>query len=125
MVQGLNTDDEKEPAKRITNDQSAIQEKNLEDFVSNNTRKFFQSLDLPSEFLNDDPAEWDSIECFCKARDIVKNLRVANDNAERSVALMNEYSKLITNNEKQKQYLLQAASEHHHQFPDCAKKLLL
>ena len=105
MVQGLNTDAEKEPAKRITIDQSAIQGKNLEDFVSSNTRKFFQSLDLPSEFLNDDQAEWDSIECFCKARNIVKNVRVVNDNAERVVALMNEYNKLITNNEEHKQYL--------------------
>ena len=124
-VQGSNTDSEKEPPKRITIDQSAIQERNLEDFVSSNTGKFFQSLDLPSEFLNDDLADWDSIECFCKACDIVKNVQVVSDNDERGVALMNGYNKLITNNEEQKQYLLQAVSEHCCQFPDCAKKLFL
>lgn len=125
MVQGLNIDGEEEPPKRITIDQSAIHAKNLEDFVSSNTRRFFQFLHLPSEFLKNDPTEWDSIESFCSARDIVKNLRVVNDNAERGVSLMNEYNKLITNDEEQKQYLLQAVSEHRRQFPDCAKKLLL
>ena len=125
MVQGLNIDGEEEPPKRITIDQSAIHAKNLEDFVSSNTRRFFQFLHLPSEFLKNNPTEWDSIESFCSARDIVKNLRVVNDNAERGVSLMNEYNKLITNDEEQKQYLLQAVSEHRRQFPDCAKKLIL
>ena len=55
----------------------------------------------------------------------MKNFPVVNDNAERGVSLMNKNNKLITNDEEQKQYLLQAVSEHRRQFPDCAKKVLL
>ena len=55
MVQALNIDGEEEPPKRITINQSAIQAKNLEDFVSRNTRRFFQFLHLPSKFLKNDP----------------------------------------------------------------------
>ena len=43
---------------------------------------------------------------FKAAKKIVHSLRVVNDIAERGVALMEEYNKLMTTDEEQKQYLL-------------------
>jgi adenylate/nucleoside-diphosphate kinase len=48
-----------------------------------------------------------------------------NDIAERGVALMNEYNKLHTNNEEQKQYLLLVVKEYRHRYPDRNKETLM
>ena len=45
------------------------------------------------------------------------SIRVVNDTAERGVALMEEYNKLHTNNEEQKQYMLLAVKEFHQRYP--------
>ena len=47
------------------------------------------------------------------------------DLAERGVALIEEYNKILTNNETQKQYLLLAVKQHRQRYPDANKKTLL
>ena len=41
---------------------------------------------------------------------IVQHIKVVNDIAERGVKLLDEYNRLMINNEEQKQYLLQVNS---------------
>ena len=50
------------------------------------------------------------------------NLKVVNDTAERGVKLIQDYNSIITNDEDQKQYLLQVVQQHRRNFPDASKK---
>ena len=66
----------------------------------------FQILGLPLTFLKNDVETWSEDTDYVAAKNIIHSLRVVNDIAERGIALMEEYNKLITTNEQQKQYLL-------------------
>ena len=55
---------------------------------------------------------------------IVKRLKVVNDNAERGVALVQAYNRLLTKDEEQQQFLLQVVSEHRRVYPDIHKETL-
>ena len=51
-------------------------------------------------------------------------MKVVNDHAERGVALIQEFSGLLTRDEDQLQFLLQVVHEHRKAFPDSNKKTL-
>ena len=87
----------------------------LEDFVMENTLKFFGILELQSKFLIEtDIEQWEENEHFQKAKQCAQSLRVVNDVAERGVKvkLIQDFNSSITRNEEQTQYLLQVVSEH-------------
>ena len=52
-------------------------------------------------------------------------MKVTNDSAERGVALIQSYNRLLTKNEEQLQFLLQVVSEHRHIFPNTNKDTLI
>jgi len=83
MVEGLRRVGEEDPLKRISVDQSTIPDKRLSSFVTSNTKNFFQVLSIPDSFLATDPATWLSNSDYMVAEDIVRELRVVNDTAER------------------------------------------
>jgi len=72
----------------------------------------FLDLDLKLRNENDQ---------YKKGKQLVNNLYVVNDIAERGVKLIEDYNTLLTKNEDQKQYLLQVMSEYRQQFLDCKK----
>ena len=82
MIEGLRSEGEDHPSKRIQLDQSVIREKRLRDFVTRNTRKFFEILSIPDSFLEVDPGSWETNPDYLQAEDIVRALRVVNDTAE-------------------------------------------
>jgi len=125
MVERLATEGTQDPPKRISLDPSEIEEKRLHDFVTLNTMKFFQIPSLPSSFLGVDPDTWITNTDYLQAEEIVKELCVVNDTAERGVALMQEYNALLTKNEEQTQFALQVVQEHRKQYPDCKKSTVL
>ena len=53
------------------------------------------------------------------------NMKVTNDLAERGVKLMEEYNKIHTNDEQQKQYLLQIVKKFSSSLPDKNKKTIM
>ena len=55
---------------------------------------------------------------------IVHQMKVVNDIAERGVRLMDEYNSILTNNEEQKQYLLQVVKEYRSRIPDKNKRTI-
>jgi len=57
--------------------------------------------------------------------DIVRELRVVNDTAERGVALMQEFNALLTKDEEQTQFAIQVIKEHRKRYPDSKKEMLL
>lgn len=125
MVRALDTPGEDHPQKRITVDPLLIQSKELEDFVSSATQNFFTITGIPSTFLRQlDVASWDENDEYKVAKSIVTGLKVTNDLAERGVALMDEYNKLHTNDEEQKQFLLLIVQKYRQQYHDRKKSTL-
>ena len=78
-------------------------------------------MELPVGYLSVEPHLWEQREDYKQAKEIVKSLQVVNDNAERAVALIQEYSGFITHDEMQLQFLLQVVEDHRNMFPDRRK----
>jgi hypothetical protein len=126
MVRAMNDRDGlNDPPKRVQVNTTTCSAMSIEDFVTKNTRLFFERLGLSQEFLSCDPDVWMLREDYQEGLNTVKHLRVVNDNAERGVALIEEYNSIITKKENQKQYLLQVVKDHRTQFPDCLKRTIM
>ena len=113
-----------DPLKRAAVDMRKCDSMVIEDFVTQNTKRFFKHLHIETGFLEEDPTSWELREDYLAGLKTVQQLRVVNDNAERAVALIEEYNSIITRKENQKQYLLQVVQDHRWRFPDCKKGLL-
>jgi hypothetical protein len=114
----------KNQEKRAQVDPAKAADFKLENFVTKNTMLFFAILGLNSTFLDVDPTQWLQRQDYRQGQEVVKNLQVVNDCAERGVALIEEFNSILTKQEEQKQFLLQVVTEHRRQFPDCAKSTL-
>ncbi|KAG8190160.1 hypothetical protein JTE90_008694 [Oedothorax gibbosus] len=96
----------------------------LDHFITPSSLYFFKRFKLSTDFLKSDPSMWEQDLSFLKGKNIVRNLRVVNDTAERGVKLIQYYSDTIRKDEKQKQYLLQIISECRKIYPDVTKSTL-
>jgi len=128
MIEALNMDDDQDEqhdhSKKATVDLKSLPGKNLQDFVISRSMKLFQMMDLPHDFLDVDPDVWHDRDDYKHARETLQSLSVVNDQAERGVALIQEYSGLLTKNETQLQFLLQVVEEHRRFYPDSRKQTL-
>ena len=125
MVQALETPGEEHPMKRISLDPKLIRTKELSDFVTSNTRRFFAITGFSSSFLIKDVSQLEEDDDYTSIKASIRCLKVVNDIAERRVALMEEYNKLHTNNEEQKQFLLLTVKEYRKEHPDTKKSTLM
>ena len=67
---------------------------------------------IPMEFLQKDPLEWEDDTVFkLDWKLLYKKLKVVNDTAKRGVKLMEDYNKILSRSEEEKQYILQIVSE--------------
>lgn len=114
-----------DPPKRANLNAEDVGNMQIQDFVTQNTMKFFQCLDISTAFLDQDPETWDSRTDYVANKDVVQHLRVVNDHAERGVALIEEYNCILTKNEEQKQFLLQVVQDHRKQFANSSKGCLM
>ena len=101
-----------------------IKDKTLPDFVTKKTMDFFSILGIGTSFLSIHPEDWHDNKEFLDTQELLKNFKVVNDSAEQGVALISKFNKVITNDEEQKQYLLQIVADHRKRFPNAAKKTL-
>lgn len=100
-------------------------DQSLSSFVTTNTKAFFKILGLPDVYLSQSVDTWDECEEFTAAKRIVMALSVVNDPAERGVKLIQDFNAILTNDEEQKQFLLQAVQEHRTLFPDASKGTII
>lgn len=123
MVTALEEEGSDDPPRRVTIEMTsdAIASKCLADFVTSGSTKFFRVMDIDTEFLAFDPADWHSKDSYAAAVRRVKGLQVINDFAERGVAMMQEFNLSLTKSEEQKQFLLQVVEEHRRKYPDARK----
>ena len=110
MVQALQVPGDDHHVKRAIVDPAMIHSKELDDFVSSTTREFFTITGLSSRFLELDVEQWDDDNEYKSAKATICSLKVINDIAESGVALMDEFNKLLTNNEEQKQPLVSGSA---------------
>jgi hypothetical protein len=67
-----------------------------------NQFKIFQRFRISTEFLNKDPALWESIPEYVEGKKILVSLKVVNDCAERGVKLIEEFNDKFIKQEEQK-----------------------
>ena len=73
------------------------------------------------DFLKKDPSEWKDDTSFQSSQQSLCGITTVSDFAERGVALIQDYSLILTNDKQQRQYLLQVMDWHHCQYPDMKK----
>ena len=79
-------------------------------------------MDVDISFLNSSPDLWDGDDSYLKSQETFRNLRVVNDSAKRGVKLMQDFNGILTEDEGQKQFILQCAKDHRKQYLDSKKK---
>lgn len=101
MIAALKNPGHVENPKRIKIDLNFIVNQTLADFVTENTLIFFNSFfkSHTLDFLNLDPNEWYENDHYLEAENLVNNLIVVNDVAERAVSLVKKYNDKFTKNE--------------------------
>lgn len=88
MVSALKTQSGQQPLKRVQIKECDIMNKEIHHFVNQNTRYFFEILNLRDEILGTHPATWNSNQSYLTSLNTVRALRIVNDTAERGVSLM-------------------------------------
>lgn len=111
MVKALSKKSSSRNVKRLQGSPELV-DKNLSDFVSQNTKLFFKMLKLDQSFLKQDPSLWKSNKKYIKNVNRVSQLKVVNDTAERGVALAESYNKTFTKDEVQQQQIFQVVEDH-------------
>lgn len=81
-------------------------EKEMDNFVTWQTRNFFVRFGIKQDFLPIDPTLWSQTDSYQAGLTIVRNMKVVNDVAERGVHLFTESNQLLTKDEAQKQFAL-------------------
>lgn len=100
-------------------------DKDLSNFVTCETVKFFERFGLSTEFISSEPETWAEREDYQQAQDIIRKLHVVNDAAERGVKLMEDYNKVLCRSEKEKQFVLQVVSANRKAYPSYNKNKLI
>jgi hypothetical protein len=98
---------------------------NIQLLVGPNSWFIFQQLGCDGEWLKNCPTTWKDNEEYKKMHYIFTNIKVVNDTAERGVKLVSDFAHSITNNEQQRQYLLQVVEHNRSTIPDFRKKTLM
>jgi hypothetical protein len=93
--------------------------------VSRQTFEFFELLNINYDFLRQEPDLWPQNPTYSASADLLHNIRVVNDVAERGIKLISNYNNALTKNESQTQYLLHVVSEYNKKYPDSRKATLV
>lgn len=124
MMLALNEECHDESVKRPHPNLNEFESKTLSSFVSMRTKESLIKFGLDLDILETDPSTWQNKSSFQEAVKKARALSVINDTAERGVALIQEYNKLLTKREDQLQFMLQLVAEHRSAFPDSRKSTL-
>jgi hypothetical protein len=101
------------------------QKTTLSSFVSPLSWTLFGLLGDPdTTWLTKPVSMWQDMPGYREASTFVGNLLCTNDTAERGIKLISDYIGVITKDDEQRQYLLQAVEEHRTMYPDAKKSTL-
>lgn len=97
-----------------------IAELQLHDFVSTQTRTFFEMTKIEDDFLALDPSDWQNHIGFNNGRETISNLAVVNDAAERAIALFQNVEQRATTDVR-KTRILQVVEDHRNRHSSMRK----
>jgi len=80
------------------------------DLLSSRSLNMFRRFHISTDFLTTDPSRWKDQKGYNNGKVIIASLKVVNDTAERGVKLMEEFNQRFTENEEQKQFVLQVCA---------------
>lgn len=84
----------------------------------------FHSIGVEADWLGKPVSQWHLDPNYQEAETYVRHVKVVNDLSERAVKLIQDFSTSVTNNEIQKQYLLQVVECQRKQIPNFKKETL-
>ena len=67
---------------------------------------------------------WEVNPNFQESKDVIKSLKVVNDAAERSIALMSSFNSSLIKNEEEMQLLIQVVQDHRKSVPDSSRNTM-
>ena len=102
-----------------------ILSKNIEEFISSETQNFFKRFNINFSFIESPPNLWQNNLEYKKGYEIVSKLRVVNDTAERAVKLIEDFNRIGSKNEEQKQYTLQVVAQYRKNFSNSNKNTVM
>ena len=103
----------------------SLKDKDLDYFINNNSIEFFERFNINTSVFNLDVSHWETSENYKEGLEIVRNLRVVNDVAERGVKLMLDYKDRLTCSEEQRQYAIQLVEQYNTVFKTSTKENLM
>lgn len=98
--------------------------KDMSNFVTQSTKRFFCRLNIDVSFFQSDPSEWHLRNDYCAGKQICQHLNVVNDPAERAIKLITDYNRSLTYDEDDKQFLLQVVEHYRQEYPSHTKYAL-
>ena len=103
-------------------DYGQLQSKHLQDLITSSSSAALRLLGLDVIALSGiDPEGWNDIPLFQYTAHVVKSLKVVNDSAERSIALMSAFNESITRKESEMQKLIQIVEDNRKRIPNSSK----
>jgi hypothetical protein len=96
----------------------------LLDLIGPNSWFLLCSLGVNTSWLGQPAKSWHLDSGYLEAKDFVQHLKVVNDISERAVQLIQSFATTITNDETQKEYLLQVVEHHRKTVPNFQKSTL-
>ncbi|XP_017475163.1 PREDICTED: uncharacterized protein LOC108365609 [Rhagoletis zephyria] len=115
------------PKRYVVNSDSEIinlQKRDIYFFINSNSSKYFDPFNINKKFLECDVEKWSTNDDYLEGLDIVNNLQVINDVAERAVQLTQDYINILTTKEDQKHYLIQVVREYKDTYHNATKSCL-
>lgn len=106
-------------------DLKSYKTREIHDFISINTKKFFGRFGISTDFLSIDPSLWIDNEDYKSGLKVCQEVRVVNDIAERAVKLFSQYNSILSNKEEQKQFIIKAVQHYKANYPSINKSELL
>ena len=102
-----------------------LQTKKWHELITSSSTAAMNSLGLNVSILaTNDPQISNDIPAFQHTAPVVKSMKVVNDVAERSLALMSSFNQSITRRECQMQKLIQVVEDNRQRIPDTSKRTL-
>lgn len=103
-----------------------LEKRQLHELVTSSSTAALRSLGLDIAVLSGtDPQTWEEIAEFRETKAVVTSVKVVNDAAERSVALMSTFNQSITKTESEMQKLIQVVEDNRKRVPDSRKSTLM
>lgn len=93
--------------------------------ISNNTNKFFEIAEISCKLFEKDPSFWKQNEDFLKTQQIMNNLTVVNDPAERAIGLIKNVNNTLTKDLSEQNNIIQVVENYNKTHKNNHKRTIL